>query len=69
MRIIIKIALLGLIALMASCTGVESGAEKAFSNANSALKPESNEIWWLPPEDKQDAAESDPDARLPKDTK
>ena len=32
--------------LLSACTNVEGTAEKVFSNANDAIKPENNTIWW-----------------------
>ena len=58
-----------LTSLIACSSSSQNTTGKILDNANDAIKSDTNEIWWLPPEDKQDAAESDPDARLPKDTK
>jgi hypothetical protein len=34
------------LATLTACTNVESTAEKVFTNANDAVKPENNSIWW-----------------------
>jgi hypothetical protein len=40
------LAIIALASFLGGCTNVEGTAEKVFSNANDAIKPENNTIWW-----------------------